>query len=160
MSLINIALIILSIGIITTLSFKFFWFFSVIFLYRFVSYFITFDWVSNTLGIDKHYIYFLFILSVSFGIHYLIIRMTYDLLWVKYVFFILIVIWVFRSYDFNEIFLLKDWLEYNGLWGWENIKEQLIELFTTTPKEFEGYFTNAFKNVGELLGKVFKIDKG
>ena len=155
MVLINLGIIILLIAVIVSLSFRFFWIVSIIFLYRFCSYFITYEFISGKINIKSHFIYFILILCISFVIHFLIMRFTYEILWLKYAFFILIVAWVFLVYDFLEIVLLKDWLIANGLWGWENIQLKIKELFSTSPEEFKGYFIEALNKLNEVFEKIF-----
>lgn len=155
MVLINLGIIILMIGVIISLSFRFFWIVSIIFLYRFCSYFITYEFISGKINIKSHLIYFILIISISFVLHYLIMRYTSEILWLKYTVFILIVAWVFLVYDFLEILLLKDWLIANNLWGWENIQIQLKELFSTRPEEFKGYFMDASNKINDTFNKIF-----
>jgi hypothetical protein len=155
MNLITLGILILMIGVVISLAFKFFWIVSIIFLYRFISYFITFEWVKTSLGIENHMIYFIFILMLSCTIHYAIIRFTTDMEWIKILFFILIILWVLFKYDFLELFMLKDWLVANNLWGAENLQIEIKELFSTSPEEFKGYFINALNKLNETIGGIF-----
>jgi hypothetical protein len=157
MNLITLGILILMIGVVISLAFKFFWIVSIVFLYRFISYFITFEWVKSSLGIENHTIYFILIIIISFATHYTIIRFTTDMEWIKILFFILVILWVLFKYDFLEIFMLKDWLLINNLWGVENIQVELKELFTTNPEEFKGYFTNALNKLNETINGIFNF---
>ena len=155
MVLINLGIIILFIGLIVSLAYRFLWLFSIIFLYRFTSYFITYSLLKEIFQIKSYFVYFLIILTISIAIHYGVIRLTHELTWVRYLFFSVIIVWVLLVYDFLEIFLLKDWLIANGLWGWSNIQDQLKVLFSTSPEEFKGYLMDAMNKFIEIFNNIF-----
>src|SRR5690625_6788493 len=62
MFLFEVALIILSIAIIVSLSLKFFWVASFIILYRAISSVLTFEYISEKFGIEGHTLYFILLL--------------------------------------------------------------------------------------------------
>jgi hypothetical protein len=152
LELITLGIIILIIGLVVSLFNKAVWLVSIVLIYRFVSSIVTFAWVQTTLGVESHSIYFIVLVALSLLIHYIVIvRLLNEFLLLKYTLYLIMLAWVLIYYDFLELFLLKDWLIANNLWGWENIQIAIKELFSTPKEDIETYFKEALITMTEMM---------
>jgi hypothetical protein len=152
LELITLGFIILIIGLVVSLFNKAVWLVSIILIYRFVASFVSFEWVQAILGVESHSIYFVVLVALSFLIHYIVVvRLLNELSFVKYTLYLVMLAWVLIYYDFLELFLLKDWLIANNLWGWENIQNALKELFSTPKEDIEVYFKDGLTKMTETM---------
>jgi len=147
----TIAAYALLIVIILGLSVRFLWLFFVLFTYRTLSTLIPFEWFQKN-GLDNHMIYFVVVLVISVAIYLLLIRLTMDLIWVRFVALLLMVVLVLYRHGFQDVFLFRDYLEANGMWNIKWYQDQLKEIFTTGPDGF----LNLFKSVGDNVFSIFE----
>lgn len=137
MVLFEIAMIILAIGLFIALSLKFFWIAALVILYRTVSSIIPYQTLVDNFSFDNHLVYFLLVMSISGLIHFGVIILTREWAIFRFVFYILIGMWVLYYYDLSEIFLLSDWMEMRGFeWSTDWFKGQFKDLVQTSPKDF------------------------
>lgn len=156
MLLIEMALIILSIALIITLSVRFFWIASFIIIYRAISSVLTFEFISEKFGIDQHLFYFVFLMVIVVSVHYLIMWLTRNTLIIRYIVFIILIVWVLYKFDLREIFLLKDWFEHHNIeFTVESIKEMIVDLITTPPAEYVEIFLRFLKGISDGIQNIF-----
>ncbi len=149
----KIAAYIIAIVAILGLSVKFLWLFFILFTYRTISSFVTYDWFQQ-IGIDNHFIYFVVILVLSLVAYGLLLRYTVDLPWIKFVVLSLLMVWVLKNYSFQDVFLFKDYLQANGMWNIDWYVNQFKEIFTTGPEAFAELFMGIFRDAFGIFEKL------
>lgn len=149
----KIAAYIIAIVAILGLSVKFLWLFFILFMYRTYASIIPFDWIQQ-IGLDNHLIYFVIILTLSLITYGLLLRYTVDLPWIKFIVLFLLMLWVFKNYSFQDIFLLKDYLESKGMWNLDWYINQIRDIFNTGPEGFLELFTRVFQDVFSVFEKL------
>lgn len=159
----KIAAYILSIVVILGLSVKFLWLFFILFLYRTIASLIPFEWVSEHIGLQTHSVYFVIILLLSILLYRLMIRLTNDLVWVRYVILSVLILWVFNNFSFSDIFLLKDYFESNDMWKVTWFVDQFHQLSQTGVEGYVNLFSSVFAEVfgvfESILNAFFNIFK-
>lgn len=149
----KIAAYIIAIVAILGLSVKFLWLFFILFMYRTYASIVPFEWIQQ-IGLNNHFIYFVIILTLTLVTYGLLLRYTVDLPWIKFIVLFLLMLWVFKNYSFQDIFLLKDYLESKGMWNLDWYKNQIKEIFNTGPEGFLELFKRGFQDVFSVFEKL------
>lgn len=150
----TIAAYIIAILAILLLSVKFLWLFFILFAYRTYSSFITFEWFQK-IGIENHFIYFIIILVLAIVTYLLVLRLTMDLIWIRYILLGLMAIWVFKNYQISDILFFKDYLQSKGMWDLNFWSDQFKQIFSTDRDGYASLFADAFDNVFNVTEKLF-----
>ncbi|MDU9693763.1 hypothetical protein WKH56_09770 [Priestia sp. SB1] len=150
----TIAAYIIAIVAVLGLSVRFLWLFFILFTYRTYATLIPFEWFKS-IGLENHSIYFVVVLILSIATYLLLIRLTMDLTYIRYLLLLLLAIFVFYKYEFKDIFFFKDYLESKGMWNIEWYQQQFKEIFKTGPDGFAKLFAAIGDNVFSIFEKLF-----
>ncbi|MGF7535632.1 hypothetical protein AAGG74_18420 [Bacillus mexicanus] len=150
----TIAAYVIAILAVLLLSVKFLWLFFILFAYRTYSSFISFEWFKK-IGIENHFIYFIIILVLSIVTYLLVLRLTVDLIWIRYVLLALMAIWVFKNYQITDILFFKDFFQSKGMWNIDFWTNQMKQIFGTDRDSYASLFSDAFENVFGVTEKLF-----
>jgi hypothetical protein len=159
MVIIKLAAYILAITVVLTLASRVMWLLFVLFAFRTWNAVLPLDFLSSHVPIVNGVSYFFIILALAIGTYYLVVQLTKELEWVRYVVLLFMTLWVFRNYSLADVFLFKDWLVAHGYWGVEYWLDQLKEVFTAEPGQIEDTFTGIFEEVFGWFISVWEFVK-
>ena len=155
MLLLEIALIILVVGVLITLSVNFFWIAILILIYRTLTSFFPFDKFSSVFNIENHLVYLIIFLRLTVAIHYSIIAITSEWVIIRYIFYLLMLFWVLYKFNLAELILFRDWFEGNGgEFSLDWFKEQINSLLKTSPQEYLEIILNFINNIAGGIEKA------
>ena len=151
----TIALYIVVIMAVLTLSTKFMWAFFIVFTYRTLSLLIPYEWFYTHIAQIDHIVYFICLLIISLGLYLALMRFTFDFQWLRIIILIVLGFITLRNFDILDVFLLKDYLESIGLWGFEAYVEQFKEIFRMGPSGFVELLEMIVGDVVDGFSRVF-----
>ena len=151
----TIALYIVVIMGVLTLSTKFTWALFIIFMYRTLSILIPYDWVFAHIAAIDHIIYFICLMVISLGLYLALMRITFDFQWIRIVVLIILGFITLKNFDILDVFLLRDYLESVGLWGFEAYVEQFKEILRMGPSGFIELINMVVNDVVNGVMRVF-----
>jgi len=82
-------------------------------------------------------------------------RFTFDFQWLRIIILIVLGFITLRNFDILDVFLLKDYLESIGLWGFEAYVEQFKEIFRMGPSGFVELLEMIVGDVVDGFSRVF-----
>lgn len=150
----TIAAYIITIVAVLGLSVRFLWLFFILFMYRTYASLIPYEWFKG-IGLENHSIYFITVLILSIATYLLMLRLTMDLVYVRYIILAMLAAWVLYKFEFENVFFFKDYLESKGMWNIEWYQQQFKEIFKTGPDGFAKLFTSIGDNVFSIFEKLF-----
>ncbi|QJX80606.1 hypothetical protein [Priestia megaterium] len=150
----TIAAYIITIVAVLGLSVRFLWLFFILFMYRTYASLIPYEWFKG-IGLENHSIYFITVLILSIATYLLMLRLTMDLVYVRFIILALLAAWVLYKFELKDVFFFKDYLESKGMWNIEWYQQQFKEIFKTGPEGFAKLFASIGDNVFSIFGKLF-----
>lgn len=156
MTIATIALYVVVIMGVLTLSTRMLWALFIVFTYRTLSLLIPYDWVFGHIAPISHNVYFIVLLLVSVGGYLALMRFTYDFKWIQIVVLLLLGFITLKNFDILDVFLLRDYLESIGLWGFDTLVEEIKEIFTLGPKGFAELMGNIMQNITDVIFGLFE----
>lgn len=147
MEIITIAGYILAIMVIITLAVRVFWLLFGLMVFRTLHSLVTFDLVQTHMPGIEHWMYITILIIFSALIYFIVQKMTADFQWVRYVFLILLMFWVFRTYSPADVFLLRDWFTGLEIWDEQFWRTQSGDLRNADSELIQNEFTSIFQQV-------------
>jgi len=150
----TIAAYIITIVAVLGLSVRFLWLFFILFTYRTYSTLIPYEWFKS-IGLENHSIYFILVLILSIATYLIMLRLTMDLTYLRFLILGALAAFILYKYEFKDIFFFKDYLESKGMWNIEWYQQQFKEIFNTGPDGFIKLFTTIGNSVFNIFEKLF-----
>lgn len=160
--LITIAAYILFITLILFIATRALWLVFLLFCYRFFEGLLPYEKLVEHIGFKNVTDYHLFIFILSLVVYFAVVvacnTITTPIL--KYIFLVVMMLYVFKKYDFHDIFLFKDYLEAKGMWGLDYWVEQLKSIFTTSVDDKKDVFKDAWDGTMNFFKRLWSYVSG
>lgn len=157
MTIAMIALYIVVIMAVLTLSTTFLWAFFIVFTYRSLSLLVPYEWFFENIAPIDHGFYFICLIALSLALYFALVRFTFDFPWIRIIVLLILGFIALKNFDILDIFLFKDYLESIGLWGFESYVEQFKEIFREGPEAFIELLEMVAMDIGNMISKFFGI---
>lgn len=162
MILVQIAAYILFITAIIIIASQALWIVFFIFSFRFWSLVISKEWMAEHLNVMSSVDYRIIIAILAAityaAVHIACRTITSPIL--KYIFLVIMALFVFRHYSFNDIFFLKDYFSSKGMWSLDYWITQVKNLFSLKENTIVGIFKSVGTNIADVVQRLWGYVNG
>jgi hypothetical protein len=157
MILVQIAAYILIITAIVVIASHALWLVFFLFAFRFWEAVISKAWMAEHLHVVSAVDYRIIILIIAaityFAVHIATNQLGAGLL--KYIFLLVMALYVFRHYTFEDIFFLKDYLTSKGMWSMDYWITQGKNVFSMKENTIVEVFKSIGQNIADFCGRLW-----
>lgn len=155
MFIIKLAAYILFITLIIYISTRALWLVFLLFCFRFWQAQLSYKFLSQYIPFKNEFDYALLILLLAVATYFLVMYATKRLEVVRYVILLIMVIYVFTTYEIKDIFFFKDFLEKQGMWSMDYWKDQIKTLFTAPQDTVVAIFKEVWSTIWEFMQRFW-----
>lgn len=155
MLLLEIAAYIMFTVFIMIVASRVLWLVFFLFCFRIWEALVSFELLSTYMEITNVRDYFILILILSAATYFLVMIVTKDIAFLRYVFLLVMVIYTLRVHEITDILFFKDYLEAAGLWDLEFWKNQWKQLLSFSITDFQNILGNIWGKIISFFERIF-----
>lgn len=157
MILVQIAAYVLFITGIIVIASNALWIVFFIFSFRFWEIIVSKAWLAEHLHVTSSVDYRI-IIAILAALTYAAVHtacMTIASPTLKYIFLIVMALFVFRKYDFHDIFFLKDYFQSKGMWSLDYWVGEVKNVFSLKENTIIGIFKSIGQNIVDFVERLW-----
>lgn len=155
MLLLEIAAYIMFTVFIMIVASRILWLVFFLFCFRIWETLVTYELLSTYMQITNVRDYFILLLILSAATYFLVMLVTKDIPFLRYVFLLVMVIYTLRMHEITDILFFKDYLEAAGLWDLEFWKAQWKQLLSFSIADFQNIIANIWDKFVSFFERIF-----